>query len=167
MYTFLYSCCCWYGMLIFFFQHSDVAVLQEKHRTWATEDTPVNDTIMKNFPSSLSVTICERLICDFAACRKIQDRSPIARCRSGRDGRIALRLPSDPELSRQEEKRTEHLPHSRFLSDSLQECSYCQILYSFIMFESNLFFLASDSMLFHITLLFLPQICCCLPPLRL
>ena len=107
------------GFFYLFFEHWAITLLQEKHKTWEREDNPVNDTsVMKNIPSSLSVIAP-------IVCLDVWRRNPrpIALFRSRRDGRIALRLPSHSEQTRKEEKEIDHLPHSRFLSDSSQECS--------------------------------------------
>ena len=60
------------------------------------------------------------LMYNFVACRNPR---PIALFRLRRDGRNALRLPSHSEQTRKEEKEIDHLPNSRFLSDSFKECS--------------------------------------------
>ena len=84
-------------------------------------------SVMKNFPSSLSVIARIRFF-DLWLCGLQKSKTDCSS--SGAAVMVELRrFPGHSMLSRKEEKEIVHLPHSSFLSDSFKEHSvFCRIL---------------------------------------
>ena len=152
---YIYSWCCWYRIILFIFQTlTIITLLQDKHKTWATEAKPVNGTsVIKNSPSSPSVIA--RILCLDVWLRGLQ-KSKTDCSSSGRAEMVELRCDCQVIQSKRE-KRKRRLTTCGLIPDESFTRKFGIV--EFFQHVLMLFmFFCKCSMLFHIDFVLLPQI---------
>ena len=139
---------CWYRILLFIFPTLSYSLLQDKHKAWERADNPVKgSSIMKNFPSSLSVIARIRSL-DLWLCRLQKSKTHCSS--SGAAEMVELRCAFQVIQSKRERGKGDWPLESFQILVSFHKRTFGIVEFFPHVLMLLAFFCANVSMLFHI-----------------